>query len=129
MAADALAAFRRGPPPRYGGEEAAPEYRAYETAEGARLPVRFTIKPANGLAVARAYSALTEVHYDQQGSGFILVIQPRSYQIKGRNLQAVAEALIAGSCVSIAQIREGQAASAGEPVIESISFVPERKEG
>jgi hypothetical protein len=129
MAADALAAFRRGPPPKRGEDKAASEYRAYELAEGARLPVRFTIKPASGLAVARAYSALTEVHYDQQGSGFILVIQPRSYQIKGRHLQAVAEALIAGNCVSIAQIREGQTASAGEPVIETIQFLPEKKEG
>jgi hypothetical protein len=129
MAADPLAAFRRGPPPKRDEGAAKPAYRAYEAAEGARLPVRFTIKPASGLAVARAYSALTEVHYDQQGTGFILVIKPRSYQIKGRNLQAVAEALIAGSCVYFAQIREGEAASAGEPVIETISFLPEKKEG
>jgi hypothetical protein len=99
-------------------------YRAYGVASGPARPLRLDIRPKDGLAVARLYSALTEIAYDRTGySGILLVFTGKLVKLRGRNLRPVVEALLAGTCEYVAELGDGEQAKDGEPVIDRIEGV------
>ena len=124
---DPLAAFRRpgaAPATLQPPEVAVAAYRAFATAGGATKPLRLDIRPHEGMAVARPYTAIAEIVYDRPAyTGILIVFSGKLFKLRGRNLQPVVDALIAGTCEFVAQLGEGEEAQDGEPVIESIEAV------
>ncbi len=126
MTHDVLAPFRR-PGSMAAGAAAAQRdhepagYRAYGAASGPARPLRLDIRPRDGLAMARLYSALTEIAYDRTGyAGILLVFTGKLVKLRGRNLRPVVEALLAGTCEYVAELGDGEQVRDGEPVIDRI---------
>jgi hypothetical protein len=127
---DVLAPYRRpgsrpagfSQPPREAQPE--PGYRAFGVASGSVRPLRLEIRPKDGLAVARLYSGLSEIAYDRTDyTGILLVFATRLVKLRGRNLRPVIEALLAGTCEYLAELRAGDQPQDGAPVIERIEGV------
>jgi len=59
--------------------------------------VRLDIRPARGLAIARPYTALTEIAYDRQGYTGILLffVGGKLVTVTGHNLKPVVDSLLA----------------------------------
>ncbi len=119
---------RAAPEPQEGPSEPEPEpwagYRAYAVASNGNRPQRLEIRGADGVCFARAYHTLNEVTYDRTTCGEVLLLfLAKIVTFKGRNLQPVIEALIAGSCEFIAQIGEGEQAEEGAPVIDELTVI------
>jgi hypothetical protein len=125
---DPLAPFRRPGAPRAarpaGGQErphGPPGYRAFGLARGPARPLRLEFRAATGLAVARAYTLLTEIAYDRDHYGLIILLfGQRKVTLHGRHLRPVVDALLAGTCEFITEIRDGEEAQEGAPAITRI---------
>jgi hypothetical protein len=73
------------------------------------------------MAIARAYSSLSEIAYDRAAYSAIFLLFPQKFvTIKGRNLRPVVEALLAQTCEYLQQICEGERAEPSAPVIIEI---------
>jgi hypothetical protein len=71
--------------------------------------------------VARAYALLTEIAYDRDHySIIVLLFGGRKVTLQGRNLRPAVEALLAGTCEFLAEIRGGEEAPEGAPAITRI---------
>jgi hypothetical protein len=107
-------------------QEASPEpehtgYCACGIARGPDKPKRIELRCAKGLAVARPYSAISEIAYDRaKYSGFLLLFPGKLVTIRGRNLKPVIEALLASTCEFLQQIGEAEKAERGKPVITQL---------
>ncbi len=128
-AIDPLAAFRtRGARAAPAASITAPAYRAHGTAAGGAKPLRLDIRVKGGMSVARLYSSITEIAYDRDTyTGILLIVPGKVIKIRGRGLQPVVEALLAGTCEFLAERQEGEPFDEHAPVIERIeTLAPEK---
>ena len=82
------------------------------------------------MAVARLYSSITEIAYDRgEYTGILLVLTGKLIKVRGRGLKPVVDALLAGSCEYIAELRDDERPEDDSPVIERIEMLtPQAKE-
>jgi hypothetical protein len=122
---DPLAPFRaRGAKPAAPPQRPAPRYQAVGTASGTSKPTRLDIRPKTGMAFARLYSSISEIAYDRGDyTGILLVLPGKLVKIRGRNLQPVVEALLAGTAEFIAELKDGDSTAEGVPVITRIEML------
>jgi hypothetical protein len=128
MPEDLLAPYRRGgtPAPAPTSPRAGKGYSAFSAVRaGGAKPQRLELRPKDGLAVARLYSALSEIAYDRADYTGILLIFPagRAIRIHGKQLRPVADALLAGTCEYLAELKDGEVAPEGAPVIERMELL------
>ena len=99
-------------------------YRAFATAASGAKPARLDIRPKTGMAVARLYSAITEIAYDRgEYTGILLVLPGKLIKVRGRGLKPVVDALIAGTCEYITELPDAERPQDGAPVIERIEVL------
>jgi hypothetical protein len=99
-------------------------YQAFFVAMGASRPTRLEIRPKTGMAVARPYNAISEIAYDRGVyTGILLVLPGKLIKIRGRGLKPIVEAVIAGACECLVEIKDGDQVAEGVPVIESIEVL------
>jgi hypothetical protein len=88
---------------------------------------RVDIRPRGDLAHAFLYSVIAEICYDRRkGTGILLMLPAgKIVKVKGRRLQPVAEALIAGTCSFIEALEPEQVDPdhPDAPVVESIEIL------
>jgi hypothetical protein len=132
---DPLAPFRapgaRPLAPLPAPERSRSAYRAFSATTGAARPQRLEIRPKTGMSIARPYSAITEIAYERGVyTGILLVLQGKLIKIRGRSLKPVIEALVAGTCETLVEIKDGDRVEDGTPVIDRIEMLtPEVRAG
>ncbi len=130
MTRDKLAPFRKAgmapaAPPEADDTPKAAAAKVYGVETGGQRPQRLTIIRAGGIGHAWPYSALGEVAY---GWGPYSILQlafgpQRLVKITGRDLKPVVDAVIAGTCVFIAEMDAEDG-----PAITSIEIITPKKD-
>ncbi|MBS0448502.1 MAG: hypothetical protein JSR59_21480 [Proteobacteria bacterium] len=120
---DLLALFR--PPGRTAPLEAeSPTYRAFTVAGFGSRATRVQMRPRSGLAFARLHSSLIDIVWDvEDDSEFLLEFPGRLVRIRGKNLSPLIEAMVFGTCESIAEVRPTDRVAAGATVVERIELM------
>jgi hypothetical protein len=118
---DPLARYRPGASSQSTAQNGA--YQAFGTKEH---PARVDVRPKDGPSRAYLYTGISEITHDREGEGILLNMPGKTVKILGRNLQPIAEALIAGTC---AFIEEHDASRPGPPldgtaaIVETIAII------
>jgi hypothetical protein len=77
------------------------------------------------MAVARLYSGITEIAYERAGdcTGILLVMPGKMVKVRGKRLRPVVDALLAGTCEYLAELRDGEQPDDSAPLITSIELL------
>ena len=131
-APDPLAPFRtQGARPASTAPRPPSRYQAYAAASGAVKPARLDIRPKSGMAVARLYSGITEIAYEQGSdcTGILLVLPGKMIKVRGCRLRPIIDSLLAGTCEFLAELRDDERPDDNAPVIEHIQLMtPQAKD-
>lgn len=100
---------------------ASSSYQAFGISGSAGKPARLDMRGKGDMGVVRPYNAITEINYDQEHyTGILIFFTANIVTITGKNLKPVVDALINGTCEFLAELRDGQEAEPGAPVIEQM---------